>query len=136
MYQPTEVARIALEDIRRVASLRMRSLLDIGAQVRSAESGGTSPGIRLEVRYGSEGGWTEYIESACSRGVHAFDVEFLDSLLAEGWVVLHFPNSLINEEFGRLKAKELEDLAVGLGLPRPEVWVYLYDWKGQESRVV
>lgn len=136
MYQPRETARVAMEDIRRVANLRVGSLLRIGAWVRSAESGGTSPRIRLEVQYGGEGGWTEYIESACSRGAHAFDVEFLESLLSKGWVVLHYPNSLINEEFARLKAQELEGLAMDNGLPRPEVWVYLYDREGRENGVV
>jgi hypothetical protein len=136
MYQPTEVARIAMEDIRRVARNRISYLLGIGGQVRTAESGGTSPSIRLEVRYRDEEGWTEYIESSCRRGAHAFDREFLDSLVSQGWVVLHYPRSLINEEFGRLKAEELRDLAISSGLPRPEVWVYLYDWEGLESRVV
>jgi hypothetical protein len=134
MYQPREVAKAALETVKLVAEERTDLLRSMGAEVRMAVAEGTSPGARLDVDF--EGvTWAEYIESSCSRGAHAFDEEYLDDLISMGWVVLHYPDALINERFARLKAEELLGLALDAGVERAEVWVYLYDWHGPEVRV-
>jgi hypothetical protein len=134
MYQPRLMAQAALETIGLVADERVDLLQDLGAKVRMAVAEGDSPGARLDVDY-ADTIWVEYIESACSRGAHAFDEEYLDDLIATGWIVLHYPDTLINERFARLKAEELLGLAFDAGMERAEVWVYLYDPQGRETRV-
>jgi hypothetical protein len=135
MYTPREAASRAVEYIQRVAEKRVEVLERSGSHALWAEAFGTHPGIRLEVQNQNGTRWVEYIESACTRGAHAFDMEYLDALMENGWLVLHYPDSLINEEVGRLKAEELLALAMGSGMDRAEVWVYLYDTDGNETRI-
>lgn len=136
MFTPREMAAAAEEDVNIVTDARAAMLRDMGFEVRLAGSGGTRPSMRLEVDQGDGTGWTEYVESACTRGAHAFDAEFLRSLRRNGWIVLHYPVALIDERFARLKAEELLFLALDSGMDHAEVWVYLYDRRGGEARVV
>lgn len=135
MYTPRATAQEAIKDVRRVADDRVEVLKKTGAHAVWAESEGTSPSIRLDIRHDNGTQWVEFIETSCTRGVHAFDIEYLNALREDGWVVLHYPVSQINEEFARLKAEELLGLALASGMDRAEVWVYLYDRDGNEVRV-
>ena len=135
MYSPREVAREAGRSVRKVAEERGIKLRRSGASALWAESTGTSPSIRLDVRHENGSRWSEFIESTCTRGAHAFDMTFVDALVEDGWVVLHYPAYQVNEEFARLKAEELLELGLASGMQKAEVWVYLYDRDGEEIRV-
>lgn len=136
MYTPHDTATIAFEDILNVARKRVDILLDMAERVRVTESRGTHPRIRLDVPFTEGGGWTEFVESVCTRGVRSYDRDFLDALACNEWTVLHFPAYLVDERFAYQKAMALEDQAWREGAARPEVWVYLYERDGSEHRVV
>jgi hypothetical protein len=137
MYSPQEAADIAFRDVQEVARKRVDVLLDMVDNIHVTESRGTRSRIRLEVPYSARGeGWIEFVESSCSRGAASFDQDYINALRDTGWVVLHFPEALINERFAYDKALDVEERARRAGAPRPEVWVYLYDRRGQERRVV
>ena len=134
MYQERELAGIAFEDIQKISKDRIELLTAIGALVRVSETYGPSPRIKLEVLFDDTVGWQEYIESSYTRGVPAYDDEYLRGLLTCGWIALHFPAALINERFSALKTEDLEEKASRAGVPLPEVWVYLYHKGGPETR--
>ncbi|MBI0584220.1 MAG: hypothetical protein ISF22_08345 [Methanomassiliicoccus sp.] len=119
----------------KAAELRADILLDMGALVRRVGVGEFPVSVRLEVRFDQGVVWTEYVEPWLDWNDGRWYHAYLADLLANGFVVLHYPGYLIDERLVAQVGDEILDMAYDHGARSPVVWVFLYDPDGRERRV-